>query len=1514
MRASHSDSISGNLARARWPGTIGAALFGIVVTLLFVALARADEYDDLLLKWRDLLVGTGYDTADPDVADRLASIVGTANSHWAAMDKSPARTFLWSDLASTTISSDITNSYHRLRAMTIAYATPGCSLAGNATLLADIISGLDWMNQNRYNPTKSIYSNWWDFEIGSPYRLMDIVVLLYDHLTPAQRTSYTDAVEKFTPSATTPAAGGTTGSFTGANRMWKIRVVAVRGAVVKDANKLVGARDAFSNLFAYVTSGDGFYTDGSFIQHGEHPYTAGYGASLIETMVPVLSMLGGSTWAVTDPAQANLYRWVFDSYEPIIYNGNIFDLVRGREAGRGGATPNGNGMMNSILQIAQFAPPPEALRMKRMIKHWAQRDYTRDFVSSRPLPTLELAKSLMNDGGIPPRGELTGHYTFPEMDRVIHLGPGFGFGLSMCSTRIANFESINGENLRGWFTGDGQTTLYNGDLQAFSDGYWATVDHYRLPGVTADVSHVKLPHQTASIGPRAQGQDTLSPHSWAGGATLGTFGAAGMQFKGVGVTLTGKKSWFMFDDEIVCLGAGITSTDSRPIETTIEQRKINGAGDNVLTVNGSAKPSALGWTETMPNTTWAHLAGHVAGSDIGYYFPTSPSVTALREARTGSWNDIDSDGSTSPITRNYLRLGFEHGGNPTGTTYQYVVLPGRNATRTGIYAASPHITVLNNNANVQAVRESTLGITAANFWTDNTFTYGGITSNKKACVLVRDDGPFIDVSVSDPTHLNTTGIDLQIALDGGTLVSADAGVTITQSSPTIAMTVNTAGSAGKTFRARFYKLPPAVVNLTPVADSYAYDRADSVDANFGTQDRILVKKAGTGFNRESFLRFDVPPADGVLLGATMKLHALTANTPGIHAVAKVDDNSWTESGITWNNRPSADAPINIWAPALNTTSSVDVTDAIPAGGLVSFKVFATTETSNGIVNYGSREHATPGIRPQLTLVYGHTPPEISLITPADGAFVSHANAVTLTAEAVATDGAITAVDFYDGATLLGADPSYPYSITVPLAGGTHDLKAVATDANGLSRTSFVNRVDVSYPPVANAAALTTPKATPVEVDLKTLVSDVETPLGDLKILLGPAANGTVTMLPDGRTARFTPAAGYIGPAGFGYTVIDTTRDGRTILNYDFQASDLTDVSGNSLHGTLNVQGTGSATYENEFPTALSPHHTQSLRLTESGTAGAARIQRSLAPEGINLVTDDWTVSGWFKRSSTGNIDVIMQMGDSAGFGPGALSLGYYGSSGTVQLRNFDAANTQDINISQADVTGGTWHHFAVVRGGATLSLWLNGILAGSDDAYVFGFNSSSEIKFGGASNTGVLDRWFNGSLADLALFKGALNAAEITRLSAHPVVYSAGQSAISNIDVTVWSSLDSWRFSQFGTTANSGQAANDADWDADGCSNFLEFATGTDPKGPTQAHTGVERDGAEIRFTYHRSLAAMGEVDYIVEWCDHLAQPWSTSGVTESIISESGTLQNVQATMPAGNTGSRFVRLRVSGN
>lgn len=66
----------------------------------------------------------------------------------------------------------------------------------------------------------------------------------------------------------------------------------------------------------------------------------------------------------------------------------------------------------------------------------------------------------------------------------------------------------------------------------------------------------------------------------------------------------------MLGDQIVALGSGITSTDAaRTVETIVENRKLNESGDNTFIVDGVTKPSGLGWSESMNNAHWAHLAG-----------------------------------------------------------------------------------------------------------------------------------------------------------------------------------------------------------------------------------------------------------------------------------------------------------------------------------------------------------------------------------------------------------------------------------------------------------------------------------------------------------------------------------------------------------------------------------------------------------------------------------------------------------------------------------------------------------------------------------------------------------------------------------------------------------------------------------------------------------------------------------------------------------------------------------------
>ena len=233
-------------------------------------LARADDFDELRLRWRQTLTGGAPDAALPQIRARLASLESSARNNWSSLQKSAARQALWSDLASTTISSQISSTYGRLREMALAWATPGQNLYQDAALLADIVSGLDWMDANRYHARSSEYDNWWDWEIGTPAILVDTTILLYDQLSADQLSRYMAAVERFDSD---PGIMIVKTVSTGANLADKCKIALLRGVLVKNPDKIAMAVAKLSPVFPFVTSGDGFYRDGSFIQHNRHPYT-----------------------------------------------------------------------------------------------------------------------------------------------------------------------------------------------------------------------------------------------------------------------------------------------------------------------------------------------------------------------------------------------------------------------------------------------------------------------------------------------------------------------------------------------------------------------------------------------------------------------------------------------------------------------------------------------------------------------------------------------------------------------------------------------------------------------------------------------------------------------------------------------------------------------------------------------------------------------------------------------------------------------------------------------------------------------------------------------------------------------------------------------------------------------------------------------------------------------------------------------------------------------------------------
>lgn len=454
------------------------------------------DFDGPLLRAETLITGGGFDPSDPDFAAALAALDSAAKELWDTLDRSAGRTALWADLSPVTDPGNFGQSYTRLRTLATAWATPGASLAGDAATADALLGALRFTYDTAYHPQAGESGNWWFWEIGAPRALMDCCVLLRGLLSGGDLTDYLGVVDRFCPDADRRTNSPTL-SETGANRTDKAVIVALRGLLGRDGDKLASARDALSDvrdsgrnsLFRYTSSGDGFYEDGSFVQHDVVAYTGSYGTVLLGGAAWLISLLADSPWAVADPKVSAMYEAVERSFAPVVFDGLMMDAVRGRAVSRerAGDHRDGAAAVAAILLLASGAPASYADRWRQLAKGWLTRNRTTPFAALATLPQLALAKAVLNDRDIRTGARTTGSFVLADMDRVVHRRPGWAFALSLSSKRISAYEAGNGENLHGWYTGDGMTYLYVGDgLGQFNDGFWPTVDPYRLPGTTVD--------------------------------------------------------------------------------------------------------------------------------------------------------------------------------------------------------------------------------------------------------------------------------------------------------------------------------------------------------------------------------------------------------------------------------------------------------------------------------------------------------------------------------------------------------------------------------------------------------------------------------------------------------------------------------------------------------------------------------------------------------------------------------------------------------------------------------------------------------------------------------------------------------------------------------------------------------------------------------------------------------------------------------------------------------------------
>ena len=183
---------------------------------------------------------------------------------------------------------------------------------------------------------------------------------------------------------------------------------------------------------------------------------------------------------------------------------------------------------------------------------------------------------------------------------------------------------------------------------------------------------------------------------------------------------------------------------------------------------------------------------------------------------------------------------------------------------------------------------------------------------------------------------------------------------------------------------------PVTFTVNPVADAWVDSSTPAT--NYGSATSL---SADTSPASQSLLRFSVSGITAPVTGARLRVFAFssTTNGPAVFAAG----NGWTETGVTWNNKP---APVgaaldDVAGIASNSWVEYNVTPAITGNGTFSF---ALQPQSKDAVDFYARENAVR--RPELVVTFGGPVPTVSA-TPAGGSYPDPVN-VVLTASEPAT--------------------------------------------------------------------------------------------------------------------------------------------------------------------------------------------------------------------------------------------------------------------------------------------------------------------------------------------------------------------------------------------------------------------------------------------------------------------------------------------------------------------------------
>lgn len=566
--------------------------------------------------------------------------------------------------------------------------------------------------------------NWWHNQIGTPNSLVALMLVIGDELQP-------ELVEKAQPiigRANIYATGARPGGdrikiagieaknmlFTNNNEKFEeiIRVIESEIKFVHwiglDYGYSYSAME--SGLGSTGYGGRGIQYDNSFHHRSDGVNnTLSYGTSYADAFIEWADYVVGTQYAFSDEKVNQLIDYYLDGICKHMIFGKYPDPgAKNRSISRPGyCRPDGPSAPLSLLKITDYR--------KKELQEIA------DVRQNQGKTTLSHATFYWN----------TEHFTVQR--------PDWFTSVRMYSTRNYNMEvPYNSEGLLNHHRGDGTN-----HISRTGDEYYdisPVLDYQKIPGTTVmQKPALPAPNEIQKLG--------LT--DFVGAVTDGKFGAAAFDFKSPHDPLVARKAWFFFEDEYVCLGAGISCRANLPVATTLNQCLLRGD----VSIASENKKSILAKGEKeYKNVDWVYHDG------IGYVFPTATSANVKNDAASGSWWDINkqSDSPKGEVNLDVFKLWIDHGTQPSNESYEYMVVPAATIEKLESNASKNNVEVLSNTPEIQAVKNSALNIVQIVFYQAGEIQLSEnlklVSYNPGIVMIKMNDENVSEISVADPNR------------------------------------------------------------------------------------------------------------------------------------------------------------------------------------------------------------------------------------------------------------------------------------------------------------------------------------------------------------------------------------------------------------------------------------------------------------------------------------------------------------------------------------------------------------------------------------------------------------------------------------------------------------------------------------------------------------------------------------------------------------------------------------------